>query len=172
MITSGGNDLIHDYGRSAPRDGAMYGCTYKQALEWQPKFRERLEKIIEGVNSKFPGGCEIFVANIYDPTDGIGDIQRAHLLLPKWPDGMKALGLFNSTIADVCSAHKNVHLVDMHSVFLGHGIHCRDWRNRNYRHEDPYWYFSNLEDPNDRGYDALRKVFLNEMIRVLDKAEK
>ena len=34
--------------------------------------------------------------------------------------------------------------------------------------EDPYhWYFHNIEDPNPRGYDAIRRLFLLEMIRCL-----
>ncbi len=31
VMTSGGNDIIHNYGRSAPREGAMYGATLEQA---------------------------------------------------------------------------------------------------------------------------------------------
>lgn len=168
VITSGGNDLIHDYGRSAPCDGAMYGCTYEQALKWAPSFRKRLTAIISGINRRFPGGCEIFVANIYDPTDGVGDIHHANILLPKWPDGEKALNLFNQTIAEVCSRHRNAHLVDVHSAFLGHGIHCANRFGKYYRKDDPhYWYYDNLEDPNDRGYDAIRRVFLLKMVEVL-----
>lgn len=167
VITSGGNDLIHDYGRTVPREGAMYGCTYEQALEWEPGFRSRLQTIIEGVISKFPGGCQIFLANVYDPTDGVGDIQNAPPRLPRWPDALKVLGLFNRVIAETCDAYDNVNLVDMHSLFLGHGIHCRDRRNKYYHKEDPhYWYFDNLEDPNDRGYDAIRRLFLIEMVEV------
>jgi hypothetical protein len=167
VITSGGNDIIHDYGRTPPRDGAMYGCTYKQALEWKPEFRRRLEGIIEAVTDKFPGGCEILLANVYDPTDGVGDIENAPPRLPPWPDGIRVLGLFNQVIAETCDAYDNVHLVDMHSLFLGHGIHCGDKRNRYYREEDPhYWYFDNLEDPNDRGYDAIRRLFLLAMVEV------
>jgi hypothetical protein len=34
--------------------------------------------------------------------------------------------------------------------------------------DDPhYWYHASLEDPNERSYDALRRLFLNEMARVL-----
>lgn len=168
VITTGGNDLIHDYGRSAPRDGAMYGCTYEQALQWKENFRARLKAILEGVTAKFPGGCEIFLANIYDPTDGVGDIQHANLALPAWPEGLKVLPLFNEIIAEVCHSYTNVHLVDFHATFLGHGIHCGDRRNTYYCKEDPhYWYFENLEDPNDRGYDAIRRLFLNEICRIL-----
>lgn len=168
VITSGGNDLIHDYGRATPRDGAMYGCTYEQALEWTPSFRKRLRGIINGVNHRFPGGCEIFLANIYDPTDGAGDIHNANVVLPKWLDAEKSLNLFNRTIAEVCKEYPNVHLVDIHAQFLGHGIHCTNPWGKYYREDDPhYWYFANLEDPNDRGYDAIRRTFLIEMARVL-----
>jgi lysophospholipase L1-like esterase len=167
VVTTGGNDLIHDYGRSAPRDGAMYGCTYKQALQWKENFRVRLKAIVNGLIKKFPGGCEVFLGNIYDPTDGVGDIEHAHLALPAWPDGLKVLPLFNDIIAETCGSYTNVHLVDFHAAFLGHGIHCTDRRNQNYRKEDPYyWYFDNLEDPNDRGYDAIRRLFLIEMSQV------
>jgi lysophospholipase L1-like esterase len=167
VITTGGNDLIHDYGRSAPRDGAMYGCTYEQALQWKDNFRVRLKAILNGLIRKFPGGCEVFLANIYDPTDGVGDIEHAHIALPAWPDGLKVLPLFNDIIGQTCHSYTHVHLVDFHAAFLGHGIHCADRHNENYRKEDPYyWYFDNLEDPNDRGYDAIRRLFLIEMSKV------
>ncbi|HUJ71884.1 MAG TPA: SGNH/GDSL hydrolase family protein [Verrucomicrobiae bacterium] len=170
VITTGGNDLIHDYGRSAPREGAMYGCSYEQALRWKENFRGRLRGILDGVVAKFPGGCDIFLANIYDPTDGVGDIEHANLLLPAWPDGLKVLPLFNDIIAETCRSYTNVHLVDFHAAFLGHGIHCRDRFNKHYRKEDPYyWYFVNLEDPNDRGYDAIRRLFLNEICRTFNR---
>lgn len=168
VITTGGNDLIHDYGRSPARDGAMYGCTISQARKWRPDFEKRLRRIIEGVNRRFPGGCEIFVANIYDPTDGVGDIQHASALLPRWRDGKEALGLFNETIAGVCASYPNAHLVDIHSEFLGHGIHCTNRWGKHYRRDDPhYWFYPNVEDPNDRGYDAIRRCFLNKMAEVL-----
>lgn len=170
VITTGGNDLIHDYGKSPPKDGAMYGCTYEEALRWAEKFRGRLTAIVEGVMDKFPGGCEIFVANVYDQTDGVGDIENASFRLPPWPDGLRVHALFNQVIAEVCDSYESVHLVDIYSHFLGHGIHCRDKGNRYYREEDPhYWYFENVEDPNERGYDAIRRLFLIEMIRVLGR---
>jgi hypothetical protein len=166
-MTTGGNDLIHNYGRTAPRDGAMYGCTYEQAVQWKESFHTRLRAILDGVIAKFPGGCDVFLANIYDPTDDVGDIQHANLLLPRWPDGLKVLPLFNELIAETCRSYTNVHLVDIHAAFLGHGIHCGDRLNAHYDKNDPhYWYFENLEDPNDRGYDAIRRLFLIETARV------
>jgi len=167
VITTGGNDLIHDYGRTPACDGAMYGCKYEQALVWKESFRTRLRGILDGVIAQFPGGCDIFLANIYDPTDEVGDIEHATLLLPAWPDAIKILPLFNTVIAETCRSYTNVHLVDFYSEFLGHGIHCANRWNKHYRKDDPhYWYFANLEDPNDRGYDAIRRLFLIEMAKV------
>lgn len=168
VITSGGNDLIHDYGRSRPVDGAMYGCTYEQAMEWTENIKERLRTILQEVTKKFPGGCQIFLANIYDPTDGVGDPQIVGL--PRWRDCTKVLALTNQKTHDLCREYGHVHLVDIHSEFMGHGFHCTDWWRSVYRREDPgHWYHANIEDPNVRGYDAIRRLFLLRIIELVPK---
>jgi lysophospholipase L1-like esterase len=165
LITTGGNDLIHNYGRTPPRNHAMYGATLEQAKPWIEEFAKRLDTIVSRVESNFPGGCHIFLANIYDPTDGVGDIARTGL--PAWPDGMRVVGAYNEAINDCTAKHNNVHLVDFHAAFLGHGIHCRQFWARHYDCKDPhYWYYTNLEDPNERGYDAIRRLFLIEMAKL------
>ena len=166
VMTTGGNDIIHDYGRTLPREGAMYGATLEQARPWIKNFAVRLDSIIAGLEAKFPAGCEFFIANIYDPTDGVGDAQYAGL--PAWPDGLKIIDAYNEIIGRAAENHTNVRLVNMHDAFLGHGIHCLQFWRRHYDARDAhYWYWDNLEDPNDRGYDALRRVFLNEMAHTL-----
>src|SRR3990172_341861 len=40
---------------------------------WIDNFEKRLDRMIEEIKKKFPGGCQIFLANIYDPSDGSGD---------------------------------------------------------------------------------------------------
>lgn len=166
VITTGGNDLIHNYGRTPPREGAMYGATLEQARPWIEAFANRLDAMVAALESKFPGGCHILLANIFDPTDGEGDIENAGL--PAWPDGPKLLAAYNAILRLCAKRHESVHLVDVHAALLGHGIHClQKWRPH-YDAKDPhYWYFDNLEDPNDRGYDAIRKVFLLEMVKIL-----
>ena len=127
VLTSGGNDLIHDYGRSAPQHDAMYGCTYEQAIEWCELLKARLDTLLAGLTEKFPGGCDIFFANLYDPTDGAGDPQT--MGLPRWSACVKVVAMANQKIAELCEEHPNVHLVDIHTEFLGHGIHCDEfWR--------------------------------------------
>lgn len=166
VITSGGNDLIHNYGRIAPKDGALYGCSFQQGLIWTENIKQRIEIILKETMKKFPGGCEIFLSNIYDPTDGLSDPQK--VFMARWSDGTKVLELTNNKIEQLCNSYENVHLVDIHSEFLGHGIHCREPWRKNYRKDDPhFWYDVILEDPNPRGYDAIRRLFLLKMIKVL-----
>ena len=94
VITTGGNDLIHDYGRSPPREGAMYGATAEQARPWIDNFRQRLEEMISLFEARFPGGCAIFLADIYDPSDGVGG--PANVSLPRWPDFLAVLAAYNA----------------------------------------------------------------------------
>jgi len=164
VITTGGNDIIHNYGKTPPREQAMYGATWGQAQPWIANFERRLDAMLDAVQAKFPGGCEIFLANIYDPTDGLGDAHRAGL--PAWPDAMRILDAYNRILEQAAAKRTHVHLVNMHEAFLGHGIHCRQFWRQFYRPEDPhYWFHENLEDPNERGYDALRRLFLIEMAK-------
>jgi hypothetical protein len=118
------------------------------------------------VTAKFPGGCEIFVGDIYDPADGAGTARV--VLLPAWPDGLKVLAECNAVIAPVVARHANAHRVDLHALFMGHGITCAQFWRSTYCWDDPHGWFSPVfEDPNDRGYDAVRRAFLLKMAEVL-----
>ncbi|MBI3857204.1 MAG: SGNH/GDSL hydrolase family protein [Planctomycetes bacterium] len=166
VMTSGGNDLIHSYGRNPPTDGAMFGARLEQARPWIESYETRLGECFKRILGCFPGGCHLFVADIYDPTDGVGDIEHAGL--PAWPDGEAILDEVNAAIRRAASRFPQVHVVPVHDAFLGHGIRCSQRWARHYRAEDPhYWYYDNLEDPNSRGYDAIRRLFLLEVAKVL-----
>lgn len=163
VMTTGGNDLIHNYGRTPPREGAMYGATLAEAEPWIASFESRLSEMLEKIEAKFPGGCEIYLADIYDPTDGVGDAPS--VFLPPWPDAMEILGRYNDVLRDAAQNRANVHHVPLHATFLGHGSHCRQFWRSTYVADDPYyWFYENIEDPNDRGYDAIRRIFLNAIV--------
>jgi lysophospholipase L1-like esterase len=167
VMTSGGNDLIHDYGRTPPRECAMYGATREQAKPWIENFKRRLHEMVTGLRKKFPDGCHIFLANIYDPSDGTGSTSSWITGLPAWADGLLLLKAYNEVISQCAEQYDYVHLVDIHKVFLGHGIHCKKFWLKYYCSHDPhYWYSMIIEDPNDRGYDAIRRLFLIEMAKV------
>jgi lysophospholipase L1-like esterase len=166
VMSTGGNDIIHNYGQTPPREGAMYGATLRQAEPWIRAFEGRLDHLVTALEARFPGGCRIFLADIYDPTDGVGTAFTVGL--PRWPDSTRILSAYNAALRRCAARHASVHLVPVHDAFLGHGIYCRQFWRAIYRRDDPhYWYAPNFEDPNDRGYDALRRLFLREMARVL-----
>ncbi len=167
VMTTGGNDIIHWYGRSKPRECAMYGAKLAQAKPWIASFQHRLNAMLDLLEQSFPGGCHIFLGDIYDPTDGVGDANS--LGMKHWPDGLAIHTAYNDVIHRCCQERASVHLTPLHATFLGHGSHCRQFWRSHYRHDDPhYWFHSNVEDPNDRGYDALRRVFLLEIDRVMN----
>jgi len=165
VMTTGGNELIHNYGQTPPREGAMYGATWEQAQPWVRNFEQRLESVLSDISTHFPGGCHIFLADIYDPTDGVGSARQVGL--PAWPDGLRILAAYNEIIQRAAARRNYVHLVNMRDPFLGHGLFCTQFWRSHYRPADPhYWYYVNLEDPNERGYDAIRRLFLNRMGEV------
>ena len=167
VMTSGGNDIIHDYGRSPPREGAMYGATLEEAEPWIANFEKRLSLLIDLIEERFTGGCLICLADIYDPSDGVGDPQSARM--EPWPDCLKVHSAYNEIIHRLAAERESVRLVPMHATFLGHGIHCGKPWSEHYDDADPhFWYNTNIEDPNHRGYDALRRIFLLEMVKAID----
>jgi len=169
VVTTGGNDLIHNYGRTPPREQAMYGATLDEAKPWIGDFEQRIESMIQQIESKFPGGCQIYLANIFDPTDGVGDTTRARL--PAWKDAETILNAYNDVISRSAQKHSNIHVVDIHTAFLGHGIHCTQFWRTNYDWHDPhYWLYDNLEDPNERGYDAMRRLFLIQIAKSFNQS--
>jgi lysophospholipase L1-like esterase len=168
VMTTGGNDLIHSYGRQPPREGAMFGATLEQARPWIENFEQRLTAMLDLLESRFPGGCQIFLADIYDPTDGIGD--ASHAGLPPWSEGLDVHRAYNDVIGRCAQRRPSVHRVSIYPEFIGHGIHCTQFWRSIYRGADPhYWFFVNLEDPNPRGYDAIRRVFLLEIMNRMER---
>ena len=163
VMTTGGNDLIHSYGRAPAREGAMFTATLQEALPWIANFETRLAMMLDKLTEMFPGGCEIYLADIYDPTDGVGD--GASIMLPPWPDGLAIHAQYNAVIKRCVASRSHVHVVPLHQTFLGHGGHCRQFWREFYDARDPYyWFHTNVEDPNDRGYDAIRRVFMNSIL--------
>jgi hypothetical protein len=164
VMTSGGNDLIHWYGRTKPREGAMYGATFEDAEPWIANYEKRLGEMLDLIEKQFPGGCAIFLGDIYDPTDGDGEAKMSGF--PAWPDGLKIHAAYNEIIYRAAEKRKAVHLVPLHQLFLGHGQNCIYPWDPHYCSKDPhYWYWKNLEDPNARGYDAVRRQFLIEIAK-------
>lgn len=166
VFSTGACDLFRDDGLRSPREGAVLGARAAAAAGWVEAFEHRLDRMMDGIRARFPGGCQIFLANIPDATDGEGDVEN--IGLPRWEDATAVLHLFNRAIARCAERHTDVHLVDLHGAFLGHGVHCTKFWRATYREEDPHcWFQEDLELPNARGADAIRRLFLLEIRRAL-----
>ena len=149
-------------GLTAP---GIFGFTLNQ-LRWSgPRFHRRAARLARRTATAFPAGAEVFLANLPDPTDGAGDLERAGM--PAWPEFLEALATYNRAIASVAVAHKRVHLVDLHTLFQGHGMHAPDRGRASYHAEDPHpWLEPDLRSLNARGVDAARRAFLLRMSQV------
>jgi hypothetical protein len=85
-------------------------------------------------------------------------------------DSVNVLDAYNAAIRRAAETDPRVHVVDIRQAFLGHGIHCTQfWRAHFDRHDPHYWFFFNLEDPNERGYDVIRRLFLIEIAEAKDR---
>ena len=110
----------------------------------------------------------IFLADIYDPSDGVGDAaERLAARLARLHGNPRGLQRCDPSLRR--AAPVGPRRADARRV-SGHGIHCtQPWR-KHYRLGDPhYWYAGNLEDPNIRGYDAIRRLFLIEIAKQADQ---
>ena len=115
VMTTGGNDLMHYYGRSPPCEVAMYGAALEQARPWIENFEKRLDEMINLLEARFPGGCMIFLADIYDPSDGVGD--PASILMPDWTNCMAIHREYNDVIHRYADRYSSVHVVPIHEEF-------------------------------------------------------
>ncbi len=166
VITVGINDILHDDGPSPPRDGAMYGATLDEISQLVGGYNHRLKTIYQRVHETFPGGFQIYIANIPDPADGDNAIELAGL--PAWSEWQYVITSYNRMISLFAVHHPHVTLVDIQSSFLGHGTRCTHFWHGNYQKQDPhYWYASDVATPNERGHDAIRRQFLIELSREL-----
>lgn len=157
-VLIGGNELIDDCA-GTPCDGGVFGCTVSQGTAWPYNFKARLEtQIVDTLKnaSLYPRVQKIVIANIYDPTDGVG------LGAYGWAAGEAVLTQYNTRIAEVAT-DTGSSLVDDYTIFLGHGTQYNNPANLYYHSSDPTFWYTNAAPipihPNDLGYYELYKLF-------------
>ncbi|GEM_PF-1036035 len=116
----------------------------------------------------FPRAPLVAIANLYDPSDGIGDL--AELVTQLFPfDGAEAItpelaltliAGFNDGIAAEAEEHGAV-LVDLHAPFLGHGLHYDDDTNPHHDPSDATPWLQGVIDPQLRGAHGIRRAFFD-----------
>jgi hypothetical protein len=115
--------------------------------------------------SVFPAPPAIFVVNVFDPTDGRGDLAAlAATITPLPPEASEVtpelveriIAGTNAIIREEAEAI-GATVVDVHSAFLGHGIHWNEAELAHHDASDPTYWYQSIVDPNLRGAHELRR---------------
>lgn len=147
VMTVGGNDLLHHY-----------GVPEERGVELSYEMKRNLLKIISCLQDpeRFPKPAKIYIGNIYDPSDGMGNLEKEGY--SPWPDGLKVLDHWNRRIQEVAE-EKGLTLVDIHRHFLGHGVNYDDPSGKYYDPKDNTPWLRLVIEPNARGAHEIRKLF-------------
>ncbi len=148
VITVGGNDL-----QSVLLDpGGVEERIEKTVGNW----REMAEYFLD--EQRFPDGATVLMANVYEPTDAVGQAGSCFYgldissLLPSLHDANTQLrGL---------AEEGGFSALDMRGTFLGHGFNHSDSSAPHYDDADPsLWMRNDCVHPNPRGHHEIRAMF-------------
>jgi lysophospholipase L1-like esterase len=135
-LTVGGNDLLGLVGAS-PRVGA----------EGVRAVLANLEMILRGVSARLPRATRL-VANVYDPTDGTGELETTRLRARE----LAWLADYNQGVAHLCAA-TGARLIDVHRHFLGHG--------RKASPAERWYWTGSIIEPGLVGASEIRRLWLD-----------
>jgi len=123
----------------------------------------------------FAGRTDMFVrkpmmvvANIHDPTDGVGDLAAIAATFFPIPDASivppelarDVMDSFQRMLREEALA-AGATLIDVHGHFLGHGYHHDEAANPYHDAADATRWLRSVVDPNLRGAHEIRRVFWN-----------
>lgn len=134
-LTVGGNDLLGLIGAS-PGDG---NDRLRHVLV-------NLDAIVSAVQDHLRKAT-VLVANVYDPSDGTGDLEGTRLQ----PREMKWLAAYNAGLARVGES-RGARLIDLHRHFAGHG--------RSAPAAERWYWTGSLIEPGATGASEIRHLWL------------
>jgi hypothetical protein len=145
--TIGGNDLV----------SIMFGQDRETVAD---RMASNIEALVDWVQdpAQFPDGGYLYIANVYDPSDGVGQADGCFVGIPTTE---AVLGLQDANSRTRAMAEeRGFAMVDMHGHFMGHGHNFDDSSIEAYDAADPtLWFASDCIHPNQRGHHELRRVF-------------
>src|SRR5262249_38900038 len=108
--------------------------------------------------SRFPDGVFIYLANVYEPSDGVGQAAECFYGLDL-SQVLTSLDEVNAATRAQAEERRTA-WIDMHGHFLGHGFNGDDPANPYYQADDPsLWFYDDCIHPNDRGHHEIRRLF-------------
>jgi lysophospholipase L1-like esterase len=134
-LTAGGNDLL-----------GLIGATDRAGQAGVRAVLDNLDAILGVVRDRLPRAM-VLVANVYDPTDGTGDLEGTRLR----PQEMRWLGDCNAGVERLCR-QRGARLIDLHRHFAGHGRSAPAAKR---------WYWTgSLIEPGLTGASEIRRLWL------------
>jgi lysophospholipase L1-like esterase len=148
VLTIGGNDMQIAL-------AAFLAQGEEASRERVDIFLANLELAVDTLTDpeRFPDGARVYLANVYEPTDGEGqheacfaglDLTDMLLLLEEANLGIRAL-----------AKDRGVAMIDLRSRFLGHGF----WSGDEGFGDDDRWFRDDCIHPNERGHHEIRSMF-------------
>jgi lysophospholipase L1-like esterase len=135
-LTAGGNDLL-----------SLIGATDAAGTAGVGRILRNLEAIVAAVRDRLPRAV-LLVANVYDPTDGTGDLDGHRLR----PQEMRWLREVNAGVGRLC-AERGAPLIDVHGHFAGHG--------RSAPASERWYWTESLIEPGVKGASEIRRLWLS-----------
>jgi lysophospholipase L1-like esterase len=142
-LTAGGNDLL-----------ALIGAPDTDGRAGVRNTLENVGAIIDGVQEHIRRAT-VLIANVYDPTDGSGDLDGARLR----QEEMRWLADYNEGVRRLC-ADRGLPLVDVHGHFARHG--------RSAPPPERWYWTGSLIEPGFVGASEIRRLWLD----ALDDLER
>ncbi len=163
VMTMGGNDLA-DLQR-AGSDGAPLAQT-RAMVEAQVALMEEAVTFLKQSPERFPGGVFVVFANLWEYTDGTGDVDscvavRLIGITGVWPDAEQLIIWANEQYMRI-AVEQRADLVLLMETFCGHGFHNDDETARCYRGPDtPRWFDLTCIHPTPEGHTVVADLFYN-----------
>ncbi len=165
VMTVGGNDL------SAIIQDGIEGVPLELLWEDVEQFIDYMRETIAWLKepTRFPNGIDIVFANIYEFTDGTGDLTScpaagsAGFDMP-WedPDAMNEVAVYANEQFISIASETQTDVIFMFEHFCGHGFRFDDESSPCYRGPDSEnWFDLTCIHPNPTGHAAIADLFLS-----------
>lgn len=148
VMTIGGNDLQNALNPLADPDAIT-----AEALD-------NIEEFVGWIQdpARFPDGVSLYLTNVYEPSDGVGQADECFLGFP-YASRLPNLDGFNADLVTM-GEDLGFSVVDLRGHFLGHGFHHDDTALDVHEPDDPsLWLAPDCIHPNDRGHHEVRRLF-------------
>jgi len=172
VMTVGGNDMLAAAGTSDAQgptaaQAELTGdlALLDQALAWFKGGSDPASAHPED-STRFPNGVFVVMGNVYEFTDGTGDLDSCALASAlgfggKQPKLVQGYGFVDESYMQL-AVRWNVDLTLMLENFCGHGFHAGEPGNLCYRGEDAEtWFDASCIHPNPTGHAQLAQMFLD-----------